>query len=366
MKRSAFHIQTLIYSLGLLCAMAALLLFPKEASGAVVQSLHVCGTLLLPSLFPFFVCVNLFLALRLTSLPARLLSRVMVRLFHLPEQCASALVLGLLGGYPAGAHAAGQLLAQGEISPAVCTRLLRFCNNAGPGFIFGVAGVGIFGSIKLGALLYLIHALCAVLCGMLLRPAAPILCAARTHASQTSRAPQSFAVAFTASVRTAGQTALQVCMFVVVFGVLSRFLQQLLPTQTPDSVHVLLGGMLELGNGASLLREAALSFPARFAIAAFLLGFGGISVWAQTASLFPSPAVLRGYLGAKLLHGALSAAAALLAQRLLSLDALCAPAFSAAVPVQAVCLLSPLLVTLYSFFAIFRNLMAGNLRAKGV
>ena len=43
-------------------------------------------------------------------------------------------------------------------------RLLAFCNNAGPGFLLGVCGAGVFSSSRAGAALYLIHvaaALCA-------------------------------------------------------------------------------------------------------------------------------------------------------------------------------------------------------------
>lgn len=357
-------LSDMLRALALACAMLALLLFPQLASAAVVDALHVCGSMLLPSLFPFFVCSNLLIALELHRFPARALRRAMPRAFHAAPDGAAALVLGLLGGYPAGAQAAAQLYARGAVSRGEAERLVRFCNNAGPGFLFGVVGAGVFHSAACGAALYLIHILSAVVCGVLLRPAAlpPDIPAAQD--AQTRRI--SPAAAFTDSVRTAGQTALQVCMFVVVFGVLSRFLLALLPAQLPESLRVLLCGMLELGNGAALLREAALPFAVKFPMAAFLLGFGGISVWAQTVSLL-TPHGLRaaGYLPARLLHGALSALLAMCAALVFPLEAAALPAM-AAETVAFRPLISAFIPSAVSIFVIFRNLMTGNSRADGV
>ena len=41
-------------------------------------------------------------------------------------------------------------------------RLLAFCNNSGPAFILGVVGVGVFGSSRVGLLLYLAHAAASI------------------------------------------------------------------------------------------------------------------------------------------------------------------------------------------------------------
>ena len=90
-------------------AACALLFFPETASAAVVRGLRQCGAAILPSLFPFFICANLITELSLTRIPARLLGRLMRPVFHLGGAGSAALVLGLVGGYPAGAQAVAQL-----------------------------------------------------------------------------------------------------------------------------------------------------------------------------------------------------------------------------------------------------------------
>lgn len=346
-------------------ALLALLLYPELASGAVAASLRVCGTMLLPSLFPFFVCTELLISLDLATIPARLLGGAMPRLFHVRPRGAAALVLGLTGGYPMGAQAAAQLYAQGALSREECERLVPFCNNAGPAFILGVMGATVFHSARCGLALYIIHIISAVLCGLLFR--APALPAAVQRASAQEAPHAPFSALFTRSVRQAVQSALGLCGFVVVFGVLSRFLLALLPSWLPEGVRVLLCGLLELGNGASLLAQAALPFPLRFALAAFLLGFGGVSVWAQTASiLIPSGLRIDGYLTVRLLHGALSAVLALAAQQLFPLADPALPAMATPMQTGAAVLAPALFYTAATIFIIFRNLMGGNPQAKGV
>ena len=80
MKNRA-RLREALYFLALLTAAAALLLHPERASAAVVQGLRLCGSVILPSLFPFFVCAALMTELSLTHIPARLFAPVMRPLF---------------------------------------------------------------------------------------------------------------------------------------------------------------------------------------------------------------------------------------------------------------------------------------------
>ncbi len=347
-----------------LCLLIALLLRPKIVSSAAFDALHVCATALLPALFPFFVCTNLLVALNLSTLSAHVLGFIMPRLFRAPPRGAAVFVLGLVGGYPMGAQVAAQLYAQGALSREETERLVCFCNNAGPAFILGVIGTGVFHSAACGAALYLIHILAAVLCGILLKPAKFSPSAAQP--SQKTQTHEPFAVIFTRSVRGALDSALGLCAFVVVFGVLSHLLLAFLPETLPDWLRAAAVGMLELGNGATILSQGAIPFALRFSLAAFLLSFGGISVWAQTVSIL-APLGLRaeGYLAARLLHGAIGAVLALAAQHIFPLSASAAAAMAPAI--HGGFLAAPALFYIAAtIFSLFRYLISGNPTAKGV
>lgn len=346
---------------GLLLAALALLLFPELASRAVTQGLSLCGAVILPSLFPFFVCAELFSALSLVQLPSRLFARVMRPVFHLSGEGGAALVLGFLGGYPSGAQSAARLFEGGALSKREAERLLLFCNNAGPAFIVGVLGSGVFQSVRIGFLLWAVHVLGALLSGILLRPKQSPEKASASKAPLPS-APVSFAAAFTASVRRAGGSALSVCAFVVIFSVLSAFLRCLLPEETPQWLQALLVGMLELSNGTALLPSNVSALP----LAAFLLGFSGLGVWAQAQSLLAGTELdFRAYLPAKLLHGGLSAVLAWLCSLLPAVRAEAIPAFGAQMSFPKLLFL-PLWGLAGAICLCFRKMMGRNSAAKRV
>ena len=91
-------------ALALAAAFAALLRFPQEVSASVTEGLRLSVSVLIPSLFPFFICVNLTSALGLTGVLARVFAPVMRRMFHVSGAGCTAVLCGAAGGYPSGAQ----------------------------------------------------------------------------------------------------------------------------------------------------------------------------------------------------------------------------------------------------------------------
>ena len=121
-----------------LFCLLALLLLPEEGAQAARDALALCAQTVVPSLFPFFVLSALLTSGSASALFASLLSPLMRPLFSLSGAGASALALGLCGGYPVGARTAAALVENGSLPREEGERLLAFCNNAGPGFLLGV------------------------------------------------------------------------------------------------------------------------------------------------------------------------------------------------------------------------------------
>ena len=161
--------RDLLLGIGLLAATLALLVDPQSAMEAARNGLALCGNVIVPSLFPFFVLSSLVVDLGLAGYLGRLLERVMRPLFRVNGACASALALGFIGGYPVGARTAIALYQSGMCTRTEAQRLLAFCNNSGPAFILGVVGAGVFASSRVGVLLCLAHALASVCVGVLFR-----------------------------------------------------------------------------------------------------------------------------------------------------------------------------------------------------
>ena len=131
---------------------AGLLLQPDAAAQAAKNGLLLCGNLIVPALFPFFILSSLLVSTGGAARFGRLLSGVMGIWFHQPGASASALVLGFLGGYPVGAKTVCTLYEEKLCDRTQAEHLLLFCNNAGPAFILGAAGSAVFHSAAIGFL----------------------------------------------------------------------------------------------------------------------------------------------------------------------------------------------------------------------
>ena len=326
--------RDILLGAGLLWATLALILWPEQAMDAMRDGLRLCGNVIVPSLFPFFVLSSLVVELGMSRYLGRLLEPIMVPLFRVNGSCATALALGFVGGYPVGAQTAIQIYQNGQCSRAEAERMLAFCNNSGPAFILGVVGAGVFGSGAAGLLLYLAHLLASLGVGVLFRFYKP------GEGPQTRGRPgvqfqtSSFPRAFTHSVTGALQSTLNICAFILFFTVFLRILAHagilkllggllsaLLAPLGMDQTWAerLLTGLVEVSSGVSSLTDGTMS--GRLSMAAFMLGWAGVSVHCQVlAFLGDSGLSVQTYVAGKLLHGGLSALLANLIFRALPLS----------------------------------------------
>ena len=292
---------------------AALLLCPAASADGVRDGLSLAAREALPALFPFFAAGALLVRTGAAARLSRLFARPLHRLYGLPPDAAPAVLLGLTGGYPVGAATTANLLREGRLGRADASRVLSFCNCASPGFCIGLVGLGVFGSTKTGAVLYGIHAVSALLTGLVtarfgVQDAVP---------ATLSTAPdvgEAFAPAFCGAVQDAAGTSLTVTAFLTVFSVLLALLS---PIFVGFSGAPFAAGLLELTNGLDHL--SALPVPSVLlpVFASFLLGFGGLAVQFQVRAIAaPFALSLRRFTLGKLLHGLIAAALTLCLIRL--------------------------------------------------
>lgn len=260
---------------------AALLLFPDVSAAAAREGVTLCLQTVLPSLFPFFVLSSLLVQSDVPRLLSRAMAGVMYPLFGVSGAGASALILGLLGGYPVGARTVAELYGRGEIAREEAEQLLAFCNNSGPGFFLGVCGTAVFGSARAGAYLYLIHVGAALVTGVLLRRDLGL---PRRKAVSRQRAPFDLAAAVQGSFAAVGS----VSAFVIFFMVLLRLLS-LVPALAalPPLPRAALFGFVEMTNGVNALSATR----AGFVLCAAIMNWGGLSVQAQTRALLAGSAL---------------------------------------------------------------------------
>lgn len=267
----------------------------RAAAGA---ALRLCGTSVVPALLPFLIVSDLLISLGFGQQLAALFAPLMA-LYGLPGCAASALVLGLVGGYPIGARTAAALHQQGRLTRSETDRLLTFCSNSNPVFLIGVLGQGVFSSTRTGVYLWLIHLSAALLTGLL-------LChhiSDRRELPPTPPVNLSMTGALTAALSHGCGAILSICTCVIFFYVLLTPIRAM-TGRLPD----VLIGLTELFSLTPRLRSDRFSLV----LAAGCTGFGGVSVLVQTAAVLEESGLsARPCIRGKAVQGLLSALLAL-------------------------------------------------------
>lgn len=251
--------------------MLVLILDARTALMSMRAGIEVCLNTLIPSLFPFFV-LSIYLTGNLTGSGTALL-RPVCRTLGIPPGTESLLLTGFLGGYPAGAQSVAQAYSEKRITHHTASRLLAFCSNAGPAFLFGVVGQA-FDSARAGWMLWLIHIVSALLVGLIAKDS-PV-----GENKRSVHAP----ISLPRALKTAIGVMAQVCGWVILFRTVLCYLDRWIGGLLPGWVSVLLSGILELSNGCLRLREIA-DEEFRFISASALTAFGGLCVLLQTRSV---------------------------------------------------------------------------------
>ncbi len=321
----------------ILCCLIGFLTFPTQAASGARDGIQLCLDVIIPSLFPFFVLSTLLVEMGFAGYFGLLLEKVMRPVFNLNGACASAVALGFLGGYPVGAKTAIALYQKNMCSKAEAQRLLSFCNNSGPAFILGAVGAGIFASSRAGVLLYLAHTAASLTVGFMFRFYKRNDKGVRPNGAFAHAPHESLPNAFIKSVTTSFQSVLSICAFVIFFTVAVKmlFLFGLLPAlaealgfllspfgMTAGAAEKLLTGLIEITSGLWNLRGSAASLSSQLAMAAFMLGWAGISIHCQVLSFIGESGLKAWtYIVGKLIHAVLSAVYAFLMIGLFKLDA---------------------------------------------
>jgi len=251
--------------------MFVLILDAKTALLGAKQGVDLCIGTVIPSLFPFII---LSVLLNGCFLGKRIKPLVYIgRLCGIPAGCESILLIGLLGGYPVGAQSVAQAYRNGQLSRNDACRLLGFCNNAGPAFIFGMLSV-LFTNPAIPWAIWLIHILSALITGMVLPGRSNNTCVA------TGVQPVSLQQALQRSIRIMAN----ICGWVILFRVLIRIFDRWFLWLFSDQLKVLFVGILELTNGCVDLQSVS-SESVRFIMCACMLSFGGLCVMMQTSAV---------------------------------------------------------------------------------
>lgn len=275
-----------------------MLCFPLEAAQAAVDACRLWALAVLPSLFPFLVCM-LLITERLKARGKGGISRLM----GLPKAFFPVLVLGLLSGSPGGARLSQELSADGPAGRAGLRRLALYAGTMSPMFFVGTLG-GWLRSPTLGWVMLAAHWLGAFVTGQLSRflfkcPPLP------EGGSEKPDEPFSLGQVMAA----AAMAMLTVCGLMVLGSVAAQMAQCALPN-LPEGVLAAIQAILEVTAGCSRILAVPLpdSLPAlRPALLCAATSFSGLSIILQNLAFLQEKGVSFAFLlKGRLCHALLS------------------------------------------------------------
>jgi len=252
-------------------AMLFIILDTRTAILGVTEGIDLCIRSIIPALFPFCILSKLITS-HIVGQAIPLL-RPLGKICGIPSGAESTLILSFVAGYPFGAQCINDACRNNQISRNDAARMVGFCNNPGPAFIFGILGVVFQSKTVLWALLGL-QICSAIFVGVLLPNKSESICI------QCVKKAMTLQKALEESVRTMSH----ICGWVILFRLILTYCDQWLLVWTGAIPRTILISTLELSNGCISLNT--LPFDGlKFILAAGALSFGGICVAMQTISV---------------------------------------------------------------------------------
>ncbi|MHB8124219.1 MAG: sporulation integral membrane protein YlbJ [Desulfitobacteriaceae bacterium] len=308
-------------------------LYPQEVLSSATAGLTLWWRFVLPALLPFFILSELLIGQGFVHFLGVILEPLMRPLFHLPGRASFVVVMGYTSGFPLGAVLTARLRQKGEITREEGERLLAFTNNPSPGFMFGAVASGMLGKPNLGIILACSVYLANLAVGLLFRfYRSSTISKQITTKPSLKRALQEMRQAQTLdgrpfgqvlgdSIRNSATTVISVGGFLVFFSVvihllttwhvswfLATLLQPLLGSLLPLSgLENIINGLCEMTLGCQGTIQTFPMLSQQIGILSFLMGWGGLSVFAQVASFTAETDLRFGpFVIARLLHAFLA------------------------------------------------------------
>ncbi|WP_085524091.1 sporulation integral membrane protein YlbJ [Tuberibacillus sp. Marseille-P3662] len=307
-------IQTFTLAAIAIILAAAIVAFPKTSVDASVSGLKVWWNVVFPSLLPFFILSELLIGFGVVTFIGVLLEPIMRPIFKVPGIGGFVFVMGLASGFPAGAKFTARLYEQNQLTKTEAERLASFTNFSNPLFMSGAIAYGFFGKASLGIILMLSHYIGNICVGLLMRfykswersseetRLSPMILgkALRRMHRERMKNKQPIGQLLGDAVQSSVQTLLMVGGFIILFSVLNQLLEQLNITAvlativkyvfallhiTPELSSGFIPGLFEITVGARKISEIQAPLMEAVIVTSFILGFCGLSIQAQVASI---------------------------------------------------------------------------------
>lgn len=279
LKRHAPKMVSCVFTLAF---MAFMLAKPEYYLDSARKGLALFATSVLPSLFPFYFCSLLLTYSGAVGAISKLGEKPVKFMYNAPKECAYALFLSMLCGYPVGASTISELYEGGVITSRDAKKACAFCSTSGPIFMIGTIGGAIFHDTRVGWIVLCSHYLGAIVNGLLYRKKADAQPTVHTLAANDVDGILSKVVA------KATVNMLYVGGYIVICGMLVDTLSLIgfdnttssLPSLLGQSLNAIVYGLIEMTRGGIACAKID-NLQLATSVACGIVSLGGLSVTLQ-------------------------------------------------------------------------------------
>ncbi len=330
------YFQSILIPVVICLLLIFIVLYPAEIIDASREGLYLWFNNVFPSLFPFSVISQLLLGLGTVNFLGTLFEPLMRPLLNVPGEGALCFSIGITSGYPMGAKLIASLRGLKSCTRYEAERLMSFCNSAGPLFIIGVVGTGIFKDPKIGYLLLLCNYAALITTGFLFKRHGVSVEKSRyiksykknifKVAADNMKAAQkkdgrSLSILFSDSIKDGINSMLMIGGYIIAFSVLVKLLNITgITSLVSNLIYYITGGLItrevsagifngifEMTVGCKNLKALPISMYQKTMLAGFILAWGGFSTHAQVIGVIEKTDInYATYFFAKIIHGLLT------------------------------------------------------------
>lgn len=279
-------------TLFLLLLIVCIIINPSKYINSCHNGLLIWATSVLPSLFPFFVITKLLTELKSLDKFFNKFSGLNYKLFKAPSCSGYIFGMSIISGYPVGAKLIGDFYEKGIISSDDANKLVTFCSTSGPLFIIGTVGSIMLKNARIGYLLYFSHILASILNGIVYRnkfvSENKISTPTEKPIDYTTILPSSMSSSISSIMTVGGFVAIFYMIidilidFKILYPISQIFNLILTPLGLNNVGNCIASGIVEVTRGCKDLASLGLTSLQSMVIASGLIGFGGLSIHAQS------------------------------------------------------------------------------------
>jgi len=311
---SILHKKTIspfLYALVTIFIAFSMLFWPQEIYQGASYGLEIWATVLVPSLLPFFILAEVLLNIGIVNMLGILLEPIMRPLFNLPGSASFVATMGFTSGFPMGAVLTKRLVEENKCTLEEGARLVAFTNNSSPLFIMTAIAIGMFNNPALGIILAISHYLANIILGIMLglnSPRVPALCHIDKHLItnsiftflQAHKKRKPLGRLLGDSIKSSINNIFLIGGFVIIFSIIINILKiTSLLEFIKYPFHMILSifginsclssslasGFWEITLGLKEVSLSSATLQEKAIIASVLLGWSGLSIQAQVASV---------------------------------------------------------------------------------